>query len=144
MAKVTLPKHFGGLGIKNLAIHSKCLLMKWHWRFIQEDADLWKEVLVAKHGTKSQWSTKQSTLPYGTRLWKTINTLWDDVFKQTHFEVGNGNHIRFWLDKWIGDSSLKEVFPNIFNIARHPNYSMAQHRNGNSWNLNLRRNFARI
>ncbi|KAF3625975.1 putative ethylene-responsive transcription factor-like [Capsicum annuum] len=60
--------------------------MKWHWRFIQEDADLWKEVLVAKHGTKSQWSTKQSTLPYGTRLWKTINTLWDDVFKQTHFE----------------------------------------------------------
>lgn len=96
MAKVTLPKHLGGLGIKNLAIHSKCMFMKWHWRFIQEeDASLWKKVIVAKNGSNTQWCTKQSTLPYRTVLWKAVNILWDDFFKQTHFEVGNGNHIKF-------------------------------------------------
>lgn len=27
--KVVLPKQLGGLGIKNLALHKKCLFMKW-------------------------------------------------------------------------------------------------------------------
>jgi len=93
---VTLPKHLGGLSIKDLAIHSNCMLMKWHSRFTQEeDVGLWKKVIVAKHGSNTQWCTKQFTLPYRTGLWKAINTLWDDFFKQTHFEVGNGNHIKF-------------------------------------------------
>ena len=29
-AKVTLPKQCGGLGIKDLALHNKCMLLKWH------------------------------------------------------------------------------------------------------------------
>lgn len=33
----------------------------------------------------------------------------------------------------------KKAFPNLFGIASHPNSSIAQHRDGNSWNLRLRR-----
>ncbi|PHU11974.1 F-box/kelch-repeat protein [Capsicum chinense] len=54
LPKVTLPKHLGGSGIRDLSIHSKCMLMKWHRRFIQEDVGLWKEVIVAKHGNSAQ------------------------------------------------------------------------------------------
>ena len=35
-AKVTMPKQYGGLGIKDLALHNKCMLLKWHWRYNQE------------------------------------------------------------------------------------------------------------
>ncbi|KAG5631293.1 hypothetical protein H5410_003010 [Solanum commersonii] len=143
--KVTLSKHLGRLGIKDLAIHSKFMLMKWHSRFTQEeDAGLWKKVIVAKHGSNTQWCTKQFTLPYRTGLQKAINTLWDAFLKQTHFEAGNGNYIRFWLDKWTGDYTLKEAFPNIFNIARHPNYCIAQYRDGNSWKPEPKKKFARL
>lgn len=92
----------------------------------------------AKNGSNTQWGTKQSTLPYRTVLWKAVDAMWDDFFKLTHSEVGNENHIKFWLDKWTGDCTLKEAFPNIFNIA-HPNYCIAQDRDGNSWKLNLKK-----
>ncbi|XP_070025308.1 uncharacterized protein [Nicotiana sylvestris] len=48
--KVTLTKALGGLGVKDLALHNKSMLMKWHWRFNQDDAGLWKEVIIAKYG----------------------------------------------------------------------------------------------
>ncbi|KAF3650608.1 F-box/kelch-repeat protein [Capsicum annuum] len=100
LPKVTLPKHLGGSGIRDLAIHSKCMLMKWHRRFIQEDFGLWKEVIVAKHGNSAQWE-------------------W--------------NRIRFWLDKWTEDYTLKEAFSNIFNIARQPSHSIAPAQGWQLW-----------
>ncbi|WMV39458.1 hypothetical protein MTR67_032843, partial [Solanum verrucosum] len=39
-AKSHSSQHLGGLGIKDLAIRSKCMLMKWHWRFIQKEAEM--------------------------------------------------------------------------------------------------------
>jgi hypothetical protein len=35
-----------------------------------------------------------------------------------HFRVENSNLIRFWEDKWIGDSTLKDQYPNLYNIVR--------------------------
>lgn len=39
--KSHLLKHLGGLGIKNLAVQNRCLIMKWLWRF-NRDIALWK------------------------------------------------------------------------------------------------------
>ena len=33
------------------------------------------------------------------------------------FEVGMGNRVRFWLDCWCGDQSLKEAFLVLYDIA---------------------------
>ena len=33
------------------------------------------------------------------------------------FVVGNGRRVRFWLDKWCGDESLKDTFPSLFALA---------------------------
>ena len=33
------------------------------------------------------------------------------------FMVGNGMRVRFWLDKWCGDESLKDTFPSLFALA---------------------------
>ena len=41
-----------------------------------------------------------------------------EVFKsRLCFIVGNGRKIKFWLDKWYGDSLLKESFLTLFAIT---------------------------
>jgi len=39
---VQLPKLSGGLGVRNLRIHNECLLMKWLWRYVEEEQALWR------------------------------------------------------------------------------------------------------
>ena len=34
--------------------------------------------------------------------------------KHLSFVVGDGSRILFWHDKWIGDNSLKTLYPELF------------------------------
>ncbi|KAG5626462.1 hypothetical protein H5410_011680 [Solanum commersonii] len=54
--------------------------------------------------------------------------------------VGNGEHIQFWKDIWLGDIPLMNAFPRIFQIASNPDSTFSQYREDNVWNLILRRN----
>ncbi|WMV25457.1 hypothetical protein MTR67_018842 [Solanum verrucosum] len=111
--KVTQPKYQGGLGIKNLAAHKRSMMMKWLWRYNLEDAGLWKEVIIAKHGRLNQWCSNITTLPYGVGLWK---------------------------NKWLGNTTLQEDFPDLFRIAQDPNSVIAANREGINWDMRFRRN----
>lgn len=55
--KVTQPKYQGSLGVKNLAVHNKSMMVNWLWRYNLEDEGLWNEVIMAKHGRLNQWWT---------------------------------------------------------------------------------------
>uniref|UniRef100_A0A1U7V1A2 Uncharacterized protein LOC104212559 n=1 Tax=Nicotiana sylvestris TaxID=4096 RepID=A0A1U7V1A2_NICSY len=138
--KVTLPKALGGLGVKDLALHNKSMLMKWHWRFNQDDAGLWKEVIITKYGRLNHWCTNRIRTPYGTGLWKSIHNLWGAFSNNIHFQIGDGATTKFWTEKWIGDSTLKEAFPNLFLIARNTESLVSHNREGNTWSPILRRN----
>ena len=35
-----------------------------------------------------------------------------------HFEVDDGSRVLFWNDVWCGDRPLKNLFPDLFRIAR--------------------------
>lgn len=113
--------------------------MKWHWRYNQEEAGFWKEIIQAKYGTSSHWCTNVVRTPYGTVLWKSIMKLWEDFSRNTSLQVGNGAHIQFWKNKWLGHTILKEVYPRLFLSATNPDSTIAQNREYNTWNLNLRR-----
>ncbi|WMV58532.1 hypothetical protein MTR67_051917 [Solanum verrucosum] len=54
-----LPKLSGGLGVRNLRILNECLLMKWLWRYVEEEQALWREVIHHKYGRDSQWCTNE-------------------------------------------------------------------------------------
>jgi len=138
--KVLLPKLQGGLGIKDLALHNKCLLMKWLWRYTQEEHVLWKDVVSAKHGIQSHWCTSLSKAPYGVGVWKHICKLWEKFSQHKHFTVGNGLHIRFWKDKWLRNTVLMDDYPSLFNLARDPDSTISQNRDGTTWSIMFRRN----
>ena len=44
---------------------------------------------------------------------------WEEFILRTSIRIGNGRHMGFWWDNWVGDSKLKDVFPSLFRIAAH-------------------------
>ena len=135
MANSLVTKKVRRFGHRELALHNKCLLMNWLWRYTQEEHSLWKDVIIAKHEALNHWCSNVSTAPYGVGVWRSIRKLWEVFSQHTHLIAGDGQHISFWRDKWIGNSSLMVVYPNMFQKAREPNSTNQQYRKGNSWNI---------
>lgn len=48
--------------------------------------------------------------------------------------MGNGVRTSLWNDDWIGNDPLKDVLPDIFNLALHLKIIVAE-----GWNLSFRR-----
>jgi hypothetical protein len=42
----------------------------------------------------------------------------DDFLNMGRFQLQDGKEIRFWEDTWLGDTTLKVQYPNLFNIVR--------------------------
>ena len=42
---------------------------------------------------------------------------WEVFSKTTQFEVGVGDRVKFWTDRWCGDSPLQLTFLVVFGIA---------------------------
>jgi hypothetical protein len=47
-----------------------------------------------------------------------------EVFSRGSFKVGNGMTIRFW-DTWLGNTSLAQQYPSLYNIVHHKNITVA-------------------
>ncbi|XP_075083624.1 uncharacterized protein LOC142167360 [Nicotiana tabacum] len=63
-AKVIRPKYDGGMGLRNLKLHNKNMLMKWLWRYGQLELAYWEDVITTKHGAQNQWCTKENNAPH--------------------------------------------------------------------------------
>ena len=104
-----------GLGIKNLIVFNKALLGKWLWRFGVEDSHLWRKVIVAKYGMEwGGWRSKPCRGAHGCGLWKSISSGWEAFLERVEFSAGGGSRVRFWTDKWCGNTPLKDLFPMLF------------------------------
>lgn len=56
-------------GIRNLKKQNQSLMMKWLWKFSNEDNMLWKDVISAKYGMEDAWMTHMVTIAYGCTVW---------------------------------------------------------------------------
>ena len=106
------------MGVRKIAIFNKALLGKWLWRFGTEESKLWRRVIATKYGINSGgWSTKRSRGSHGCGLWRSINSGWVDFVAYVDFEVGIGDRIHFWIDRWCGKHPLKDVFLDLYACA---------------------------
>jgi hypothetical protein len=53
--------------------------------------------------------------------------------------VGDGRNTRFWLDVWVGDCSLKNLYPKIYHICSDQTISVGEAA-ARCWCLRFRRN----
>ena len=63
------------------------------------------------------WCSKEVRGGYGVGLWKAIRREWHVVSSRLSFVVGNGQMVKFWKDRWCGDSPLCVSFPTLFALA---------------------------
>lgn len=78
-----------------------------------------QEVIISKYGQVDHWTSNIVTNKNGVLVWRTIRNLWSELSKNICYKVGEGNRILFWKDKWIGQNSLMEAFPDLFYFCGH-------------------------
>ena len=54
---------------------------------------------------------------HGMGMWKGIRMDWELVGDKMVCIVGNGRRVRFWRDRWCGDSPLCVSFPSLFALT---------------------------
>jgi hypothetical protein len=132
------------LAVRNLKLFNEALLGKWLWRYGLEREALWRRVVDGKYSSlESGWSTAVPHGPHGVSLWKNIRGGWAKFERFIYFKVGNGARIRFWYDTWCGDYPLKDIFPDLYCIARDKEAFVAAHlqlrNNSIHWEVNFTR-----
>ena len=76
---------------------------------------MWNQVIRGKYGEdRGGWCSREVRQAHGMGLWKGIRMDWELVSDMMVFIVGNGRRVRFWRDKWCGDSPLCVSFPSLF------------------------------
>ena len=63
----------------------------------------------------------------------------DDFFNRGSFQLGNGDQIRFWEDRWIDHNSLADEYPTLYNVASNKKSTVANVLNSTPINLPSRR-----
>ncbi|RVW29484.1 hypothetical protein CK203_093718 [Vitis vinifera] len=79
---------------------------------------LWNQVIRGKYGEdRGGWCSREVREAHGVGLWKGMRMDWELVGARISFRVGNGRRVRFWRDRWCGDSPLCVLFPSLFVLA---------------------------
>ena len=75
-----------GLGIGNVEVINRALLMKWLWRFPKETNSLWYKVIKSKFGIRSnRWDANVEEMGTLRSPWKSISTLYGEFSQVVSF-----------------------------------------------------------
>ncbi|KAJ0587940.1 putative reverse transcriptase zinc-binding domain-containing protein [Helianthus annuus] len=97
-------------------------MIKWHVRYKTETSMLWARLISAIHcGARCH-----SYIPMKSSIdgvWKSIvnsgsvsQNLVVNVKERMIVKVGLGNKTLFWLDNWVGNRPLRDIFPSLFTL----------------------------
>jgi hypothetical protein len=56
------------------------------------------------------------------------------------FNIHHGRQTRLWEDSWLGTTPLKQQYPNLYNIVRRRNATVADIFSSRPLNISFRRN----
>ncbi|XP_020871723.1 uncharacterized protein LOC9299799 [Arabidopsis lyrata subsp. lyrata] len=109
--RVCLPKAEGGLGIRQAKKVNKALLAKLGWRLLHDRVSLWACVIRSKYHVgdvhDQNWTKPKSTW---SSTWRSLNTgMREVVIPGLNWVIGDGRRIRFWSDKWVLNTPLRDL-----------------------------------
>jgi hypothetical protein len=104
------PKDQGGLGVQNIEIQNKCL---------------WQTIIRKKYLANQTIGKTQKKLRV-SHFWAGLMEAKPDCLRFGSFHLNNGEQIRFWKDKWLGNYSFQQQYPSLPNILRKKSDTVAQ------------------
>ncbi|GKV19346.1 hypothetical protein SLEP1_g29624 [Rubroshorea leprosula] len=133
----------GGLGVTDLRRRNWALLGKWWYRLGDGNEGLWKRVVKEKYygGGQEVNMTDVEKLRV-SKIWGDIlsiggksNSLKSMLVKGFKWEVGDGSRVGFWRQNWVGNNSLRDSFPRLFQLATNKEGMVQEYGTweGNSW-----------
>ena len=72
------------------------------------------------------WCTRQVNGPYGVGLWKNISRGWPSFSRCILYDIGDGSRVKFWHDRWCGETSLTANYPKLFRFCQDKEVSVAK------------------
>jgi hypothetical protein len=103
---VCRPKDQGGLGIHDLEVKNTTILGKWLFRLLTEDG-VWQTLLRRKYvGSKAL--SQVVWKPGDSHFWAGLMATKKHFFGHGKFSIKDGSEVRFWEDKWLGTTILRE------------------------------------
>jgi hypothetical protein len=107
----TMPRRWGGLGIKDFEKFSRALRLRWLWLRWETQGRPWKP----------------SADPTNRQLF----------FCSTVITIGNGKNTPFWEARWLNGLAPKELPSNLFKAARFKSRSVHTELKNSNWIRNL-------
>jgi hypothetical protein len=105
-----------GSGVKDLKKQNISLLCKWWWKLETENC-LWQQIVKEKYlRNKSVVSVKPCV--HDSPGWKTLLKVKEHYFAGRKIILNKGNLVRFWIDPWLDNRPLFEVYPTHFDICQ--------------------------
>ncbi|XP_054776745.1 uncharacterized protein LOC129285164 [Prosopis cineraria] len=95
------PVNRGGCGIISLEEQNKAFLSKLAYKIIAQPDLLWIRVLKAKYHVP-EGSIHDISKKGCSYFWRNLTKIWQDTMKHVKWLPGNGRHIKFWSDFWVG------------------------------------------
>ena len=94
--KVALPKEQGGLGVLNLQLQNKALLMKHLHKFFNVQDLSWVKLVHERYYANRLVDDR----PVGSFWWRSILKLLPEYKDMAICYINNGNTAMFWNDSW--------------------------------------------
>jgi len=110
-------KEVGGLGVRRIREFNSALLGKWCWRMLMERESLWFKVLSARYGMEEdrvKGGGREASL-----WWRDVHALCREAWFRHNVSrvLGNGKNTWFWSEVWVGEVSLRDRFPRLFELS---------------------------
>jgi hypothetical protein len=112
--KVCKPKKQGGLGVLNLPIQNKALLLKNLDKFYNRHDVPWVNLIWESYYSNGMLPDK---INVGSFWWKSHLKLLDLYKGMARCKTGNGSTAFFWTDLWQ-DACLHQKFPHLVTYAK--------------------------
>lgn len=109
LGEFLLPKCEGGLGFRNIHTFNLALLAKQGWHLIYDLNSLMAKVFKAKYHPLFSF-LKASVNPNGSYYWKSLCAVRTVLTRGSRWQVGSGELIRIWEDRWIPMPSTFCIF----------------------------------
>lgn len=105
---ILVGKNNGGLGIGSLVAFNDSLLLKWHWRLVNNPNSLWVHIITLIYGCSVGFSNNSCRFQNVGLLYCIVASSLKLHAKQIIpvKKVGKDDGIFFWKNVWVGDSTL--------------------------------------
>jgi hypothetical protein len=116
------PKDQGGLGIINLRVQNKCLLLKHLHKFYNRADIPWVNLVWEVYYSSCLPPAKSSDVSF---WWRGCLKALPDFKDLAVCSIGSGSSVLLWHDSWSGQS-LKQQLPHLFSFAKFGESSVLQ------------------